>query len=314
MLKTFITDIQDNGKRFDNYLVKILKNIPKSLIYKLIRKGVIRINGRKAKVSDRIWENDTVKIPAELLKSKSIDEAPSWLKNLVQKSIIHEDNNVIVIDKPFGVPSHGGSKLKFGVIETIRQVKRDEKRIDLVHRLDRATSGCLILAKNQLILKEMHKSWNSNKVSKIYTALVSGAVSTNLTTIRSNLKIKRHNKIRKSDWSDEANGKVSETVILSNKPISRHYTLLQLSLKTGRMHQIRAQLSHIGHPLLCDEIYGDTCLNNRCKELGLNRMFLHCSSLKLEIAEYKLSVECQLPTGLHQFLVQNKTYAYREAL
>ena len=314
MLKTLKTNIEDNGKRFDNYVIKILKNVPKSMIYKLIRKGVIRINGKKAKVSDRIWENDIVKIPVELLKSKSDGKAPSWLKNLLQQAIIHEDNNLIVIDKPFGVPSHGGSKLKFGVIETIRQIKREEKRIDLVHRLDRATSGCLVLAKNHLILKEVHNIWNSDKVSKIYTALVSGAVPTNLTTIRSNLKTERYNKIQKSDWSDGATGKLSETVILSNRPISGHYTLLKLSLKTGRMHQIRAQFSHIGHPLLCDEIYGDSHLNERCKELGLSRMFLHCSSLRLEIGKYRLFVESQLPNELHKFLNTNKTYTYKGAL
>ena len=314
MLKTLKTNIEDNGKRFDNYLIKILKNSPKSLIYKLIRKGIIRINGKKAKVSDRIWENDTIKIPVEFLISKSDSEAPNWLKNLLRKSIIYEDNNVIVIDKPFGVPSHGGSKLKFGVIETIRQIKRDESRIDLAHRLDRATSGCLVLAKNHLILKEMHKIWNTDKVSKIYTALVSGAVPTGLTTIRSNLKIERHNKIRKSDRSDNAEGSLSETIILSNKPVSRHYTLLKLSLKTGRMHQIRSQFSHIGHPLLCDEIYGDCQINETCKKLGLSRMFLHCSSVGLEIGEYRLSVESQLPTDLHQFLNQNKKYEYQGAL
>lgn len=314
MLKTLKTNIEDNGKRFDNYLIKILKNVPKSMIYRLIRKGVIRINGKKAKVSDRIWETDTVKIPVELLKSKSDGKAPIWLKNLLKEAIIHEDNNLIVIDKPFGVPSHGGSKLKFGVIETIRQIKSDEKRIDLVHRLDRATSGCLVLAKNHLILKEMHKIWNSDKVSKIYTALVNGAVPTNLTTIRSNLKTERYNKIRKSDWSDGAAGKLSETVILSNRPISSHYTLLKLSLKTGRMHQIRAQFSHIGHPLLCDEIYGDPHLNKRCKEFGLSRMFLHCSSLRLEIGKYRLFVESKLPNELYKFLNKNKTHTYQGAL
>ncbi len=313
MLKTFEADIEDSGKRFDNYLIKILKNVPKSLIYRMIRKGVIRINGKKAKASDRIWKNDTVKIPAKLLKHKSEGVSPDWLKNLLRDSIIHEDNHVIVIDKPFGVPSHGGSKLKFGVIETIRQIKPSEKRIDLVHRLDRATSGCLVLAKNHLIMKEMHKIWNSNKVSKVYTTLVGGIVSDKLTVIRTNLKVERHNKIRKSIRSDQDGGKPSETEIISNKPISNRYSLLKLSLKTGRMHQIRAQFSHIGHPLLCDEIYGDSVLNVRCKELGLNRMFLHCSSLRLEIGKYRLFIESGLPNELHQFLSQTKTHNHMEA-
>ena len=313
MLKTFEVEIEDNGKRFDNYLIKILKNVPKSLIYRMIRKGVIRINGKKAKASDRIWENDTVKIPAKLLKQKSEGMAPDWLKKLLRDSIIHEDNRVIVVDKPFGVPSHGGSKLKFGVIETIRQIKHDEKRIDLVHRLDRATSGCLVLAKNHLILKEMHKIWNSDKVTKIYTTLVKGTVPNKLTVVKTNLKVERHNKIRRSIQSDQDTGKLSETEIILNKPISNRYSLLKLSLKSGRMHQIRAQFSYIGHPLLCDEIYGDSALNVRCKELGLNRMFLHCSSFRLEIGKYRLFIESELPNELHQFLKLTENRAHMEA-
>ena len=313
MLKTFKADIEDNGKRFDNYLIKILKNVPKSLIYRMIRKGVIRINGKKAKALDRVWENDTVKIPTKLLKNKSEGVAPNWLKNLLRDSIIHEDNHVIVVDKPFGVPSHSGSKLQFGVIETIRQIKQDEKRIDLVHRLDRATSGCLVLAKNHLILKDLHKIWNSDSVKKVYTTLVSGTVPKHLTAIKTNLKVERHNKIRKSIWSNQDAGKVSETEIISNRPISNSYSLLKLSLKSGRMHQIRAQFSYIGHPVLCDQVYGDSDVNVRCKELGLNRMFLHCSSLQLEIGKYQLFIESELPNELHQFLKQTRTHGHMEA-
>ena len=135
----------------------------------------------------------------------------------------------------------------------------------------------------------MHKSWNSDKVSKIYIALVNGTVPKGLTAIRSNLKIERHNKIRKSDMTDEANGKRSETVILSNIPISKHYTLLKLSLKTGRMHQIRAQFSHIGHPLLCDEVYGNSHLNDRCKTWLDQNVF---ALFIIEVGTWKISVVC----------------------
>ncbi len=206
MLKTFKADIEDNGKRFDNYLIKILKNVPKSLIYRMIRKGVIRINGKKAKALDRVWENDTVKVPTKLLKNKSEGVAPNWLKNLLKNSIIHEDNHVIVVDKPFGIPSHGGSKLKFGVIETIRQIKQDEKRIDLVHRLDRATSGCLLLAKNHLILKDMHKiSSNVNKYMNPLDSLLT-VLPTTTSNYNSNMNVSKHKLNVTSNLSSQKTG------------------------------------------------------------------------------------------------------------
>ena len=302
MKDSFKINREDDGKRFDNLLIKICKNIPKSLIYRLVRKGQIRLNGKKVKVSDRVQETDLVELPGDLIGRKTLGEAPLWLKKLVSDSFVYEDEKVIVLDKPSGVPSHGGTKLEFGVIETVRQIKDNCPRIDLVHRLDRATSGCLIMTKNPLLLRNMHKFWNSDKVSKTYTALVSGVVTPELSEVKSNLKIDRRDKIRKNEPSSSANAKYSETEIIDKIPISKKFTLLKLSLKTGRMHQIRSQFSHIGHPIIGDQIYGNREFNTLCKLHGLARMFLHCSSISIEMNEYKLSVNCNLPKELTMFL------------
>lgn len=302
MKNNFKIELEDTGKRIDNLLIRILKNVPKPLIYRLVRKGVIRLNGRKVKVSDRIYKDDVVEIPTSLAMNKRVGDVPLWLRNLIEKSIIHEDEHVIVVDKPAGIPSHGGSKLKFGVIETVRQIRTNIPRIDLVHRLDRATSGCLIMTKNHILLKNMHKVWNSDEVLKIYTALVGGIVPAKTTFIKSNLKIERFRKIRKSEITKTNNGRLSETEILSKISISERFTLLRLSLKTGRMHQIRAQFSDIGHPVACDEMYGLRELNRFCKKFGLNRMFLHCSFISLNTDTYQLSVESKLPKELRCFL------------
>lgn len=273
----------DDGQRIDNFLSRILKDVPRSLIYRILRTGQVRINGKRAKPEVRLAQGDRIRLPPVQRKT---DEqraaertAPSRsLRDFVSGSIIYQDRDLIVVNKPAGVAVHGGSGLNAGVIEALRAAHPELKELELVHRLDRDTSGVLLVAKRRAVLRELHALLRERDMEKLYLALVVGRWPFGAKTIdlplKTNLKQGGERVVRVHAEGQQA--------ITTFKPI-QHFgklaTLLDISLGTGRTHQIRVHAAHAGHPIAGDDKYGDRERDAKLKPYGLNRMFLHAQSL-----------------------------------
>ena len=276
----FITvDPELEGQRIDNFLRTLLKGVPKSLIYRILRKGEIRVNKKRVKPEYKLLANDELRIPpirvseASELPSTKLDKVAS-----LEHHILFEDEWLIVLNKPSGTAVHGGSGLSFGVIEALRALRPDQKNLELVHRLDRDTSGCLLIAKKRSALKSLHEQLRDKQVDKRYQALVSGVWPENRFKVKAPL-IKNILKSGERMVSvNEVEGKPSETRFR----ILNQYqdaTLVEASPITGRTHQIRVHCLHAGHPIACDDKYGDNNYDSRMQRLGLSRLFLHAHSL-----------------------------------
>ncbi|KXI28755.1 23S rRNA pseudouridine(955/2504/2580) synthase RluC [Paraglaciecola hydrolytica] len=276
----FITvDPELEGQRIDNFLRTLLKGVPKSLIYRILRKGEIRVNKKRVKPEYKLLANDELRIPpirvseASELPSTKLDKVAS-----LEHHILFEDEWLIVLNKPSGTAVHGGSGLSFGVIEALRALRPDQKNLELVHRLDRDTSGCLLIAKKRSALKSLHEQLRDKQVDKRYQALVSGVWPENRFKVKAPL-IKNILKSGERMVSvNEVEGKPSETRFR----ILNQYqdaTLVEASPITGRTHQIRVHCLHAGHPIACDDKYGDNNFDSRMQRLGLSRLFLHAHSL-----------------------------------
>jgi 23S rRNA pseudouridine955/2504/2580 synthase len=267
------------GQRIDNFLRTLLKGVPKSLIYRILRKGEIRVNKKRVKPEYKLLANDELRIPPIRVSEPS--ELPSTKLDKVaslENHILFEDEWIIVLNKPTGTAVHGGSGLSFGVIEALRALRPAQKFLELVHRLDRDTSGCLLIAKKRSALKSLHEQLRDKQVDKRYQALVSGNWPDNRFKVKAPL-IKNVLKSGERVVSvNEAEGKASETRfrILNSY---RDATLVEASPITGRTHQIRVHCLHAGHAIACDDKYGDNNFDSRMQRLGLSRLFLHAYSL-----------------------------------
>ncbi|WP_370694286.1 23S rRNA pseudouridine(955/2504/2580) synthase RluC [Psychrobium sp. 1_MG-2023] len=276
----FVT-IDDNhaGQRIDNFLVTFLKGVPKSRVYRILRKGEVRVNKKRIKPVYRLADGDIVRIPPiHVSEEKALPNAKLEKIASLEKHIIFEDKYLMVINKPSGIAVHGGSGLKFGLIEGLRALRPDAKFLELVHRLDRDTSGCILVAKRRSTLRALHEQLREKTVEKNYLALVLGqwdkadkAVNAPLlkNTLQSGERIVRVN----------PEGKESYTKF---KIVQRfeNCTLVQASPVTGRTHQIRVHTLHTGHPIAGDDKYGDRQFDSEMKKSGLNRLFLHSASLR----------------------------------
>lgn len=277
--RNLVIDEELAGQRIDNFLFNQLKNVPKSRIYRMLRGGEVRINKKRIKPSYKMQLNDVIRIPPVWIEASSnINKKPgSNLTKLLLDSIIFEDNRILVINKPAGIASHGGSGISFGVIEILRAAREDLKKIELVHRLDRDTSGCLVLAKRRSALRELHKLAYYGKILKKYLLLVkgqwkSGERVVELPLFKNQLQSGERMVIVKED------GKKSKTIFRPVK-IGEHVSLLEAELKSGRTHQIRVHISSIGYPIAGDEKYGDKEFNHKIRDLGLKRLFLHAEKI-----------------------------------
>ena len=287
-------------KRLDNYLIYILKKTPKGLIYKLIRKGRIRVNAKRSKPHQKLEEGDVVTIPAGVQKTYERIKVSDSKQEKAINSIIFENSDLIVVNKPSGISSHSGTNVTFGIVETLRAARSDIKKLDLVHRLDRAASGCLVLSKKIDVLRYLQTNWSDyNIVQKDYLALLRGRFCPKTNVIEVRLAEERVQQIKRS--VPKATGKYSKTKILE-KSYFGEYTFVKLRLSTGRLHQIRAQASYLGHPLLGDEIYGDYELNRSLREKGLKRLFLHANRIGIADRKGAIVVEAPLPQELTKFL------------
>lgn len=290
----------DENQRLDNLLIKILKGVPKSHLYRIIRSGEVRINKLRSSVSDKVQLNDIIRIPPIRVATTNIEN------NHVPAAtfpILYEDDYYLIINKPNGVACHGGSGVSFGVIEQLRQAKL-YKFLELAHRLDKETSGILILAKKRLALVGLQELMKTNQMTKEYYALTLGAWKDD----KRNVKAPIHKYINKDGERrvkiDQELGQFSHTIFTLKRKYS-NFSLVNADLQTGRTHQIRIHCQHLGYPIAGDDKYGVFEQNKLLAKTGLKRMFLHAHhiSFKHPITNQIIDVECPLPPELANFLL-----------
>ncbi len=271
-------DAEFDGQRLDNFLLRELKGVPRSLIYKIVRKGEVRVNKGRANVKYRLRSGDLVRIPPVRQSAPQTDMPHKGLQDSLADAIIYEDKELIVVNKPSGMAVHGGSGISFGVIETLRAMRPDEKGLELVHRLDRDTSGCLMVAKKRSMLKLLHELQQEDAIEKKYLALVDGDWGKK-TEITVDVPLKKNTlKGGERIVQVDAAGKHAITHFRVLETFDE-CMLVQALLETGRTHQIRVHLKHAGTPILGDLKYGDETANKFIRQKGLHRLFLHAVSL-----------------------------------
>jgi 23S rRNA pseudouridine955/2504/2580 synthase len=303
-------DEASEGQRIDNFLTKTLKGVPKSHIYRILRSGEVRVNKGRIDASYKLLLGDVVRVPPIRVAAndKEVTNAPAT--SALESTIIFEDEALLVIDKPAGFAVHGGSGVSRGVIEQMRSERPKAKFLELVHRLDRDTSGVLMLAKKRAALVALHEMIRNNQTDKRYLMLVAGEWVDKKKRVVLDLQKymlpngeRRVNVVvdKSKDKYDEAQH--SETVFYL-KQAYVGYTLLEAQLVTGRTHQLRVQLAHLGFPIVGDDKYGDFALNKALAKKGLKRMFLHSAetNLKHPVSGDKLKLSAPLPTELQKFI------------
>ncbi len=291
------------GQRIDNFLLTHLKGVPKSRIYRILRKGEVRINKKRAKPTQRLLIGDVVRIPP--IRMSEEDEPPKASQgNLerLEQSILYEDKQLLIINKPSGMAVHGGSGINLGVIEMLRQLRPEAKFLELVHRLDRDTSGCLMVAKKRSTLRSLHEMLREGRIDKIYCALLRGGwhgeekrvdVPLQKNTLQSGERMVRVHE----------EGKEALTTFYPMQRFSAA-TLVKVDLGTGRTHQIRVHSQYIRKPIAGDEKYGDPQFNAKMREYGLKRLFLHAEELRFihPASEVTLVVSAPLDDELKSVL------------
>ncbi|WP_445766489.1 23S rRNA pseudouridine(955/2504/2580) synthase RluC [Rheinheimera sp.] len=292
------------GQRIDNFLLARLKGVPKSVIYRVLRKGEVRVNKKRIKPEYKLQHDDVVRIPPLTVAAEGepVSVKLSMVKNLEQH-ILFEDNDLIVLNKPSGMAVHGGSGLQFGVIEALRALRPLAKHLELVHRLDRDTSGCLLIAKKRSVLTHLHEQLRNKTVEKKYWALVAGDWDNKVRKVTEPLKKNTLQSGERVVRVDEKDGKPSETRF---RILQRYQqgTLVEAFPVTGRTHQIRVHTACKGHPIACDDKYGDNTFTAQMQQVGLNRLFLHAKTLSFmhPMSETTMRVEAPLDPVLEQAL------------
>ncbi len=299
---------EEHGQRLDNYLLKICKGVPKSHIYRIIRSGEVRLNGKRSSVSDRVSNGDVLRIPPIRVALRH-EEIVAGAEIKVDLPILWEDDALLVVNKPAGIAVHGGSGVSFGVIEALRRQRPQARFLELAHRLDRETSGLLLIGKKRSSLTALHDMFREGGsggrgADKRYLLLVKGRWMDPVRNVKLPLlKYLLESGERRVRVSDE--GKASHTVFRLLARWER-FSLLEAELKTGRTHQIRVHCAHLGFPIAGDEKYGDFSLNKELARGRLKRMFLHAWKMDLPhpISGERLALEAPLPSALAEFLSQ----------
>ena len=308
-------DEESAGQRLDNFLIRALKGVPKSHIYRIIRSGEVRRNKGRVSADDRVETGDLLRIPpirlSERIEEKAAHPAPAR-----EFSVVFEDDAFLAIDKPAGVAVHGGSGVSFGVIEQMRQARPQARFLELVHRLDRETSGLLLLAKKKSALKALQDQFRERETGKTYLALVKGAWPARLKVLDQPLHKyllpdgERRVKVTGKDDPDGMRSvtlvKVAQRLAAPSAQIAsvpEGFSLLEVTIKTGRTHQIRVHLASAGHPIAGDDKYGDFELNRQLSRAGLKRMFLHAWRLQLThpVTKTTLQLQAELPDELRRW-------------
>jgi 23S rRNA pseudouridine955/2504/2580 synthase len=268
----------DAGQRIDNFLARELKGLPRSRVYRLLRKGEVRVNGGRIKADYRLTAGDELRLPPVTVTPVTSGHPDQALVQRMLASIVYEDKRLLVVNKPSGVAVHGGSGISFGVVEALRGARPELRTLELAHRLDRETSGCLVLAKKRSALRELHALFRDGAVEKSYLALVAGDWQQGTRVIDLPLAVNRRKSGERHVAVDSESGKASRTRF-SVQTSYGDCTLLKAEPETGRTHQIRVHAAACGHPVLGDERYGDQAANARFRQSGLRRLFLHAQSI-----------------------------------
>ena len=289
------------GQRLDNYLVKQLKGVPKSHIYRIIRKGEVRVNKGRKKADYRLISEDIIRIPP-IRTSTTVAVKPSDnLLETLNNSILFEDKGLLIINKPHGMAVHGGSGVTIGIIEALKSQYKEP--IELVHRLDRATSGCLILAKKRSVLKALHEQLFNHQLEKRYIALVKNSWSKKRHTVDAPIYQNSRNSVIDSKGKES----LSHFHPLKNFQIDEYSaSLVDVVIETGRTHQIRVHAKYAEHPLAQDNKYGDPNFDKLMKKKGLNRLFLHAKAITFTnpMTNEIQKISAPLPDDLEKFLAK----------
>lgn len=311
--KLIEVDEESAGQRLDNFLMRHLKGVPKTHIYRIIRSGEVRVNKGRASADSRIQSGDVVRLPPLRTSEQAQMKEELALSGGIparEFPVLMEDEHLMAIDKPAGIAVHGGSGVSFGVIEQLRQARPLLKSLELVHRIDRETSGILLVAKKRSALKHLQDQFRERETGKTYLTMVHGQWPSNRKVI--DLPLKRFllsNGTQEGERrvkvapKDDPSGLRAITLVKVARLVGA-YSLLEVTIKTGRTHQIRVHLASLGYPILGDEKYGDYDQNKALQKVGLKRMFLHAWQLKFfhpNIAK-PVTLECSLPQELQEFI------------
>ena len=289
---------EEAGQRVDNYLLRVCKGVSRSHIYRILRSGEVRVNSKRVAATYRLREADSIRIPPMRIS------APAKMKAKPEEfPVIFEDEGLIIIDKPAGTAVHGGSGVSYGVIESLRAARPDAQMLELVHRLDRDTSGLLLIAKKRSVLTGMHEQMREGTIFKRYLALVLGKWEGGAKTVSLPLRKYLNQSGERRVSVDRADGVEARTEFAPERAFSG-FTLLSARLGTGRTHQIRVHLAHLGYPIAGDAKYGIFERNRMLAKEGLSRMFLHATELRFlyPTTGVAMRYECALPAQLMRFL------------
>ena len=287
------------GQRLDNFLLRVLKGVPRTHVYRLLRKGEVRVNGKRARPDRRLEAGDVVRLPpVRVSPEPGPGRIPEPLLAEVRRAVLYEDERIVALDKPSGLAAHGGSGLAFGVIEALR-ADRPGAELELAHRLDRDTSGVLVIAKDRGSLRLLHALLREGAVSKSYLALLKGRWELGRKLIdvplRTNLRQGGERVVKV-----HVEGKAASSTFKPTRRFGQRATLVEVEIHTGRTHQIRVHAAYAGHPIAGDEKYGDREFNAAMKAAGLRRMFLHAHRLAFTWPDTgrKCRIEAPLPGEL----------------
>ncbi|NOX42894.1 MAG: 23S rRNA pseudouridine(955/2504/2580) synthase RluC [Gammaproteobacteria bacterium] len=292
------------GQRIDNFLLAKLKGVPKSHVYRILRKGEVRVNKGRSKPIYRLKAGDIVRIPPVRQGGKSDETIPSdRVLERLESSILYEDKSMLILNKPSGIAVHGGSGVSYGVIEGLRALKSEEKYLELVHRLDRETSGCLLIAKKRRFLRSLHEQLRNKQTEKRYLALVRGrwvdAERRVEAPLHKNVMQSGERIVRVSPQGKQA------CSVFRGKICNKMASLLELSPVTGRTHQLRVHAAFIEYPIAGDEKYGDNDFNKNMRSLGLKRLFLHANYIRFNTPDGEtMQFRADLPAELQKIIDQ----------
>jgi 23S rRNA pseudouridine955/2504/2580 synthase len=294
---------ENSGQRLDNFLLARLKGVPKSRIYRIVRKGEVRINKGRCQPKQRLVTGDIVRIPpVRVAQREKHNFVPPRLEIHLRQNILFEDESMLIINKPSGFAVHGGTGINTGIIEALRSMRPEAKFLELVHRLDKDTSGCLIIAKKRTSLTYLHELFRTNQVNKTYLALLSGLWQRKKLLVTEPLQ-KNIQKGGERMVVVSQSGKTAETFFRRLQKLE-HATLVEASPKTGRTHQIRVHAAWMGHPIVGDDRYGNMETNGLFKSKGYKRLMLHAEKLEMKHPETEqvMSITAPIPDDFNDFL------------
>jgi 23S rRNA pseudouridine955/2504/2580 synthase len=297
-----ITD-DNSEQRLDNFLITHLKGVPKSHIYRIVRKGEVRVNKGRVDVKYRLATGDMVRIPPVRVAERNEESyIPQGLQAALQQGILFEDEGFIIVNKPAGFAVHGGSGVSSGIIEGLRLIRPEAHFLELVHRLDKDTSGCLLIAKKRSALRKLQELFRNSQIHKTYHALLTGQWAKKQLVVTAPL-LKNISKGGERMVVISQSGKAAET-LFKRLQLFRNATLVEASPKTGRTHQIRVHAASMGHPIVGDERYGVDEVNRVFKTKGYKRMFLHAETLKFQhpVTGVLMNISAPLPPQLANLL------------